>query len=205
MLAVHWAPVSKVKNILRKGITKSSNGLYCFPLTGHASVDRWWINFFNKYRVRERKPYIGIVFRILQEDLPGYFGHWIGATTKDEYEKEITNLKELEQSFRQTIEWRLGEAFCWKRGIKHPSDRTELDRLYKQLVTEEVMTNPSAISDALGDVGLMGYTFEDYQIVLSNSIPASRIIKLLPQSREFGRTIHKRKKQAVPRKNQDEE
>ena len=33
----------------------------------------------------------------------------------------------------------------------------------------------------------MTYTFEDYQIVLSQSIHPNRIIKIIPQGDEFGR------------------
>ncbi|HNC29292.1 MAG TPA: hypothetical protein PKX08_04755, partial [Cyclobacteriaceae bacterium] len=83
MLAVHWTPVANTKRILRNGIAKSKTGLYCFPLTGKPLVDRWWVRFFN--HVRQRKKYNGIVFRIRQEDLPAYFGHWIGTTSKDKF------------------------------------------------------------------------------------------------------------------------
>jgi hypothetical protein len=95
MLAVHWTPVNNTKTILKNGITKSKKGLYCFPLTGHKSLDRWWINFFNQCGVRHKKKYNGIVFRLKQQDLPAYFGHWIGATNKDDFKKEITNIKTL--------------------------------------------------------------------------------------------------------------
>lgn len=32
MLVVHWSPVNNTKNILKNGITKSQNGVYCFPV-----------------------------------------------------------------------------------------------------------------------------------------------------------------------------
>lgn len=46
MLAIHWTPVNNAKNILKKGIQKNKNGVYCFPLTGIAHLYRWWVNFF---------------------------------------------------------------------------------------------------------------------------------------------------------------
>jgi len=75
MLAVHWTPVSKTKSILKNGISKSKKGLYCFPLTGLKSLDRWWIHFFNQCGARQRKKYNGVVFRLKQSDMPAYFGH----------------------------------------------------------------------------------------------------------------------------------
>ncbi len=39
----------------------------------------------------------------------------------------------------------------------------------------------------------MNLTLEDYQIVLSNSIPAKRIIKLLPARNEFGKVLRQQK------------
>jgi len=109
MLAIHWTPVNNTKSILRNGIACSKKGLYCFPLTGLASLDRWWIYFFNQCGVRQRKKYNGIIFRIQQQDLPAYFGHWIGATNKDQFSKEITCLKMFKAKYRETVIWRLGE------------------------------------------------------------------------------------------------
>jgi hypothetical protein len=109
MLAVHWTPVSNTKNILKNGIRKSKKGLFCFPLTGHKTLDRWWIFFFNQCGIRHRKKYNGIVFRIKQQDLPAYFGHWGGATNSDSFEKEFTTIKQLGIEFKETILWRLGE------------------------------------------------------------------------------------------------
>lgn len=117
MLAVHWAPVSKTKHILRNGIRKSPNGLYCFPLTGHKALDRWWVYFFNQCRVRDRKKYNGIVFHIEQEDFPAYFGYWYGATNRDRFKKEITSLKQLGATFREDIMWRLGEMIAQRKEI----------------------------------------------------------------------------------------
>lgn len=195
MLAVHWTPVSKTKNILKNGIKKSKKGLYCFPLTGHKSLDRWWIYFFNQCGVRQRKKYNGIVFRIKQNDLPAYFGHWIGATNKDNLKKEITNLKELGKEFKETIIWRLGEELASNENIGNDiSDHEKRTELYLQLVENELEKNPSVLTDKLNDLDFMTYSLEDYQIVLSNSISADRIIKLIPQGDEFGRIKRLNKK-----------
>ncbi len=197
MLAVHWAPVSKTKSILKNGITKSVNGLYCFPLTGHPSLDRWWIHFFNQRRVRERKKYNGFVFRIKQEDLPAQFGHWVGSTTKDDYEKEIATLDQLGLAFRETILFRIGEQLAWAQDIKDDGvvGETTPER-YLQLAEEAIQQSPKLIAEKFNDLDLMGYAFEDCQIALSKSIAPERIIKILPQGDQFGRVIRLKKKNA---------
>jgi hypothetical protein len=199
MLAVHWAPVSKTKSILKNGITKSGNGLYCFPLTGHKSLDRWWVTFFNYIASRKRKKYNGIVFRIKKEDLPAYFGHWVGATTRDDYKKEIKTLKELGAKFRETILWRLGEHLAWEAGIEH-LDRKDHATFYPGLAEKALRKSSNLLMEQMTDPSFMTYTFEDYQIVLSHSIPADRIIKVLPKESEFGKVKRLRKKQEAPRR-----
>ncbi len=194
MLAVHWTSVNNTKTILRNGITKTKRGVYCFPLTGHKSLDRWWIHFFNQCGVRARKQYNGIMFRIEQEDLPAYFGHWIGATIRDKFEKEITDIKQLGQQFRQTILWRLGEDIAIKKGIDQGiMDWQEKEKLFLGLAHQALQQNPKAFMEEYNSLDNMWYAFEDYQIVLSHSIPAKRIIKILPQGNEFGRVLKKQK------------
>jgi len=189
MLAVHWTPVNKTKNILKNGITKSKKGLYCFPLTGHKSLDKWWIHFFNQCGIREKKKYNGIIFRIKQNDLPAYFGQWYGATNRHNFKKEIENLKQLGKEFKETILYRIGEEIAFKKNIGDEVLYNEKKReeLYLNLARQEIKKSPILISDKLNDVDFMTYTFEDYQIVLSHSIHPSRILKIIPQGDEFGR------------------
>ena len=194
MLAVHWAPVSKTKNILKNGITKSKKGLYCFPLTGHKSLDRWWLYFFNQCGVRQRKKYNGIVFRIKQQDLPAYFGHWIGATNRDTFKKEITSVKQLGKEFRETITWRLGEILAQQANLGNGIyDHDKQTELYLRLAEQEIAKSSNALADKLNDLGFMTFALEDYQVVLTNSIPADRIIKLIPHGDEFGKVKRRRK------------
>lgn len=195
MLAVHWTPVSKTKTIFKNGITKSKKGLYCFPLTGLKSLDRWWIYFFNQCGVRQRKKYNGIVFRLKQEDMPAYFGHWIGATNRDNFHKEIIDLKTLGNEFRQTILWRLGEEIARKENLDNNIYDYEIrNELYMKLAELELEKSPKTLSEKMKDNDFMTFTLEDYQIVLTKSISSDRIIKVLPQGDEFGRTIRQRKK-----------
>ena len=194
MLAVHWAPVSNTKHILKNGITRSGNGLYCFPLTGHKSLDRWWLYFFNQCRVRKRKQYNGFVFRLRQQDMPAYFGYWMGATTRDDFDKKITDIKKLTAEYRATVLSRLGEQIGSKinagRGI---FDGEKLWQIYDQLAETEIAKSPKALTDSFNNLGLMTHTLEDYQIVLSHSISPDRIIKILPQGNEFGKVLRRRK------------
>ena len=77
MLAIHWSPVKNTKKILNQGITKSKNGIYCFPLTGHFALDKWWVKAFNQYNFCvNKKKYNGFIFKIEKQFLPAYFGHW---------------------------------------------------------------------------------------------------------------------------------
>lgn len=195
MLAVHWTPVSKTKSILKNGITKSKKGLYCFPLTGLKSLDRWWIYFFNQCGARQRKKYNGIVFRLKQEDLPAYFGRWIGATNRDDFKKEITNLKTLGTEFRQTILWQLGEELARQLNLSsNLYDHKKQTELFLRLAELEIQKSPKALTQKTADIDFMTFALEDYQIVLTNSISSDRILKVLPQGDEFGRVTKLRKK-----------
>ncbi|WP_418026450.1 hypothetical protein [Paenibacillus sp. JJ1722] len=90
MLVVHWSPVNYSKNILKNGIRKSRNGVYCFPLTGHIALDRWWMKALKRFR-KDGKKYNGFVFRVEESDFPAYFGHFIGHMTSDRSEKTYKN------------------------------------------------------------------------------------------------------------------
>lgn len=198
MLAVHWAPVSKTKSILKNGITKSGNGLYCFPLTGHKALDRWWVTFFNYNTARERKKYNGIVFRIKKEDLPAYFNYWMGATTRDKYEKPIKSIKELESILREMVIWRIGADLAWKsdrESINHPD---VIDR-FSELAENAIKKSGKVLTEYMSDPSFMNYTLEDFQIVLSHSISPDRIIKVLTKESESGRVKRLRKKKEAPR------
>lgn len=194
MLAVHWAPVSKTKNILKNGITRSRKGLYCFPLTGHKSLDRWWLYFFNQCRVRDRKQYNGFIFRLQQKDMPAYFSYWMGATTRDNFDKKITDIKQLTAEYRAVVMSRLGEHIGRKTNAGHNIfDGEKLWQLYDQLAEKEIAKSPKVLTDSFNNLDLMTYALEDYQIVLSHSISPERIIKILPQGNEFGRVLRRRK------------
>ncbi len=195
MLAVHWTPVSNTKTIFKNGITKSKKGLYCFPLTGLKSLDRWWINFFNQCGARQRKKYNGIIFRLKQEDLPAYFGHYIGATNQDDFKKEITVLKTLGSEFRQSILLRLGEQIARKSNIdKDIFDYEKRTELYMKLALFEIEKSPKKLTKKMIDNDFMTLALENYQIVLTKSISSDRILKILPQGDEFGRIIRQKKK-----------
>ncbi|HEX8331627.1 MAG TPA: hypothetical protein VF622_03345 [Segetibacter sp.] len=195
MLAVHWTPVNNTKAILKNGIRKTKKGVYCFPLTGHKTMDKWWVNFFNQAGARNRKQYNGIVFRISKKDLPAYFGHWIGATTKCDFKKEITDLKELGSQFREAMLWRMGEEVARAHNLDHGIyEYDTLHSMYLNLAETELANNSKALADKLNSLDFISKVLDDYQIVLSNSIPANRIIKVIPQGNEFGRVLRQQKK-----------
>jgi hypothetical protein len=119
----------------------------------------------------------------------------MGATNRDAFNKEITDLKQLGHQFRETILWRLGEEIAEKdnpdAGMR---DASQWGALYLDLAARAMRDDPTTFARKYNDLDFMGYTFEDYQIVLSNPIPAKRIIKVLPQGHEFGRVLRIRKK-----------
>ncbi len=195
MLAVHWTPVNKTKKVLKKGIKKNKNGVFCFPLTGHKPIDNWWVSFFNQSNVRHKKRYNGIVFRVTEEDLPAYFGSWVGATNKDNFKKEITDLKTLNKEYRNNILYRMGAEIAYERNLDCGIfDMNALNDLYTNLAEEELNKNPNALIDRINSLEFMKYALEDYQIVLSKSIPPERIIKIKPKGNEFGKVLKKQKK-----------
>ena len=114
--------------------------------------------------------------------MPAYFGYWMSATTRDNFEKEIKTLEELGTLFRETFLWRLGENIAWKQGIAHRSD---VD--YLQLAMERMAREPKALNALMNEPGFVKYSLEDYQIVLSKSIPANRIIRVMSGEQESGR------------------
>lgn len=63
MLVIHWSPVNNSKHILKNGIRKNQRGVYCFPLTGHRSLDKWWMKALKRYR-KDGKKYNGFIFRV---------------------------------------------------------------------------------------------------------------------------------------------
>ncbi|MCF6403064.1 hypothetical protein L3C95_09280 [Chitinophaga filiformis] len=185
MLAVHWTPVNNTKSILKNGIRKSKTGLYCFPLTGIKQLDKWWVNFFNQSRVRARKKYNGIVFRITQDDLPASFRHWVGDRNLN-----ITDLKTLEAEYRQTVLWRIGEQIAADKSLEDWKHHEK----FMPLAEAALKDDPGILQEHMRSFGFMGFTFEDYEIILSSAIPANRIIKVIPQGNEFGRVLKQQKK-----------
>jgi hypothetical protein len=188
MLAVHWTPVANTKKILRCGITKSKKGLYCFPLTGNNKVDRWWVKFFNI--CRGKKKYNGIIFKISKKDLPAYFGHWIGATTRDTFDKPILTMKELKAEYRDNILFRVGEYFLYQRG--ELSTAADFARDFVDIAKREIKEN-ERVKRLLHDLNIKTFALEDIQIVLSGSVSADRIVKVISDGTDTGRQRRRKK------------
>lgn len=195
MLAVHWSPVSNTKVILKNGIRPSDIGVFCFPLTGNMQLDRWWITAFNKWKWRKyRKKYNGFIFRITQADMPAHFGHWVGSQG-DKSKLSITDLKELEKGFRETIIWRIGEQIASKTDTI-PWWKTDQ---YSQLAEEAIRQDKKVLTENMNDYGLMRYTFEDHEIILSHAISSDRIIKVISAEGDTGRAQRRKKKYGPPK------
>ena len=168
MLVVHWSPVKNTKNILRNGIRKTKRGLFCFPLTGHVHVDRWWAQAFRSWEPRTQ--YNGFVFRITQGDLPATFDHWGLA------EKSIFTVDELSMDLRERIAW-------WMALEQSGNHHEELQEQGKQLVED----NPGSYNRYVKNALNMRWCLEDNEIILSRAITAKRIIRVIPGSQKSGR------------------
>jgi hypothetical protein len=192
MLAIHWTPVANTKRILRTGITKSKKGLYCFPMTGNLQVDRWWVKFFNM--ARGRKKYNGIVFRISKEDLPAYFGHWIGATTKNIFDKPILTMKELRDEYTNNILFRIGE-YLFQKSELTTTEEFVLD--FIDIAKPQIESNEK-VKRLLHDIDIKVFSLEDIQIVLSGSVSADRIVRVISDGTDTGRQRRKKKLKRTP-------
>ena len=103
MLAVHWSPVKNTRDILHNGIRKSKHGVFCFPLTGQPNLDKWWANALRQWR--PRTAYNGFVFRVVEDDLPAAFSHWLHGAG----DKPLTSIAQIKAEFERTIMFRIGE------------------------------------------------------------------------------------------------
>lgn len=180
MLVVHWSPVKNTKSILKDGITKNSNGLYCFPITGIRYVDKFWVDIFNS---KDRKKYNGFIFRLIEKDMPAYFGDWLGATNNDKFEKNIKSLKSLKLQYRANFLSKLGQSLLYYD--KEYFKLTDEDFIAKAEI--ELKKESQKLSEILMDTEFLNWSMEHLQIVISNSIKPNRIIKVVGQGDKTGR------------------
>ncbi|MCA9072687.1 MAG: hypothetical protein KDA84_27380, partial [Planctomycetaceae bacterium] len=177
MLAIHWSPVKNTKSILRNISRKGKRGLFCFPLTGHEILDRCWAWLFRCSRSRPRTPYNGFVFRLTEDDLPASFGDWILDACGQA--RSFGLLSELEEEFRRAI-----------------VSQMETDRLCRQRRGSNRIRNTGEGSDCHDSLEFNQYrndpmwmqeVFYGSQIILSKSIDARRIIRIVSYASKSGR------------------
>jgi len=154
MLAIHWSPVKNTKKILKNGISKSKNGLYCFPLTGEKNLDQWWVKLFNQWRGRRyRVPYNGFIFRIEKDDMPACFDEYYDYTNADKFEMQINTIEELELRYRERIIQAIG-----KKMLKLEFSKTEE---FFRKKNERISEYPSFYK-SINDPELADYVFKDW-------------------------------------------
>lgn len=196
MLAIHWSPVQNTKDILHNGIRKSKRGVFCFPLTGHPNLDKWWVNTFRRWR--PRTAYNGFLFRIVEDDLPAAFGHWL----HDANAKPMTSIAQIKAEFERSILFRMGErhfGYSLESNVKHGKE-------YESVGREIVAENRQRYMEVLdSDAQFLEYIFEDYQIVLSRSIARKRILHIMSGGNDFGRNIARLKKAKTFRNQRDDD
>lgn len=184
MLAVHWSPVKNTKRILRNGIRKGKQGLFCFPLTGHDMVDRWWAQAFRSWDPRTQ--YNGFIFRITRDDLPAKFSSWVADAMG--FAQTIDSLDELDAEFRKTIIWGIGQSYSTNLGYDD----------FAEIGEKMIRQDPRLYSRFQSDPNWMRWVFHDYQIVLSHSIDHKRIIRTVSAAQQSGRQRVLKHRNATP-------
>jgi hypothetical protein len=88
----------------------------------------------------------------------------------------------------------MGEEIARKSNLDHGIyDHEKITELYLSLAEKEITKRPKALTERMNSLSFMTFAFEDYQIVLSNSISSDRILKVIPQGNEFGRVLKRQK------------
>jgi hypothetical protein len=192
MLAIHWSPVKNTKNILKNGISKSKTGLYCFPLTGDYSMDKWWVSILRS----GRKQYNGFVFKIENGDLPAVFEDWIGHTTQDTFKMEINSLEELKPRYRERMVSKFGQNIVGQKYYKtleillSNKEYEAMDEFFLEKGNAEIHSK----KELFYDKDFLRNAFKHWQIILSRSINPNRIMKIISNRNEYGRILYKNKK-----------
>lgn len=188
MLAVHWSPVKNTKVILRNGIRRSAGETFCFPLTGQPYVDKFWARAFRQWR--PRTAYNGFIFRVVEDDLPAAFSHWL--LRHDSFEKPLTSIAQIRTEFEGAIMFRIGErhfGYTIEAGVNHGH---EFESTGRKLVSD----NPQLYLETLdNDPSFLAYIFQDYELVLSRPIAPARIMRVMTGANESGRIVARRKKE----------
>jgi hypothetical protein len=192
MLAVHWSPVKNTKNILRNGIRPSKDGVFCFPLTGHPHVDKWWVNAFRRWGWRHRTAYNGFVFRIVEGDLPAAFSDWRHGPE----DKPLNSIAQVKAEFESAIMFRFGAWYFDHSRLEASLKPHDLDLPDHEARGREIAAqNPERYLEALnGNPKFMENVFANYQIVLSRAISPDRILRVIPGGNDYGRNIARKKK-----------
>jgi len=193
MLAVHWSPVKNTRQILRSGIKKSRDGLFCFPLTGNPYVDRWWVKMLRRCRARKRNSYNGFVFRIEQSDLPATYSTFFATAFGGRIES-YTSLKKLEALFRGFLYLGVCEHARRQNLNEQPMWNTHEEAVeFGKLVTE---LDPVQLSLLRSDPYRMLSMFDFLEMVLSVSISPDRILRVISGDKLNGRQQVRKFRQA---------
>ena len=194
MLAVHWSPVKNTRQILRSGIRKSRDGLFCFPLTGDSYVDRWLVKMLRHCNERKRSSFNGFVFRIEQSDLPATYSPFWGDAFGGQIET-YASLKKLEALFRDFLYWGVGEHARRQNHTEQPAWNTQEEAVeFGKLVTK---LHPEQMSLLRSDPSRMLWIFDFLEMVLSVSIAPGRILRVISGDKLNGRQQVRKFRQAV--------
>jgi hypothetical protein len=178
-----------LKTVMRKS---KLSGVHFFSLTGIPGLDRFWRTFFRRSTYRHRVQYNGFLFRIIEEDFPARFGH-CGARSV------YSSLAELESAYRDTIMYHIAERFGGPVFDELYSDAKtpeEADELIRSTFNQICEADPGVYNRVLANSpGSMEFIFEDYEIVLSQSIAPGPIFKVIPGGGQSGRQIARKRKE----------
>lgn len=191
MKVIHWSPIENKESILEKGLLVKDTWLCGNLLTPFHSLNRWWLDFIFK-----DQECLGYIFDLQDSDFPLVYNHWVSHKDQ-EYDEDYNLLSSirkpiasllaasehpqengiysspaaLQQGCRENILWRIGEQL--------DTQNNQAESTYISNAIEHIQHKPSALDSFIGNPDFMIYTFEDYELLLSNHILPERIIKVV--------------------------
>lgn len=194
MKVIHWTPKENKEAILKEGILLQDTWISCAMLTPFHNLNCWWLDFYFK----EQKC-VGVVFELKESDFPLVYSHWVVSEEK-EYDDDLNtisctrnNLKkvfaidpnavlnsieELKTEYKETIIWRIGDTVQDVSETNH----NKIISSGNQIIQEN---KSKAIQDFFDNPDFMEFVFEDYEMLIYNSIAPERIEKVIDSTTHY--------------------
>ena len=116
---------------------------------------------------------------------------------------EIKSLEELESRYREEIISRFGFHNV-NLDLATNLEWEAMFDLFFETGQSEIQKDNKLINKLLNDPDHIDDTFGHWQIILSRSISSDRIIKIISDRNEYGKVLHKKKKNKFIEENRDD-